>query len=525
MIKEILNGKESRSVVVNGINKVCDTVKVTLGASGKNVLIKHSYISTQGHGLQHFPTICTKDGVTVVRFLTLSDSKENVGADLVKEAAEKTMTMAGDGTTTTCVLMQAIVNKGIKLVDKGANQQELKRTIDKTVDYVVSELKKMAVPLGDDNDKIRHIATVSANNDEVIGGLIADAFKKIGKNGDIDIEESKGIDTGIKVTDGFKINSGWVSEYLVNNKTKKECELIDPYILLYDKKISQMAQIENILVALQGSNKSLLIICDDMDGEALAAVVANTIRGTIKVCVIKSPDFGDNKREAMEDIAVVVGGNYLNDQKGSGLNEATLQTLGKAKKIIVSKDSTLIISGASNKKQMSSLLTALDNDIKNADGEKEKEKIGRRISKLTGSVAILYVGASTDVEMREKKDRCDDAVRATKSAISEGYVPGAATAFLRIKTLEGAHESVIFDSIKEPLIQICKNAGKDGVKIVKKVIEADGNFGYNVKTDKMEDLVLSGIIDPVKVLRCSLQNAASAASAILTSESLIVDCF
>jgi chaperonin GroEL len=521
MIKVILNGKEARDKIASGINKVCDTVKVTLGAMGKNVLIKHSYISTQGHGVQHFPTQCTKDGVKVIRSLTLSDSVENVGADLVKEASEKTMSMAGDGTTTTAVLLQAIVNKGLELIDAGVNGQELKKGIDKGVEYVVDELKKMAVPIDNDNEKIKHIATVSANNDEAIGQLIADAFAKIGKDGNIDIEEAKDSTTEIKITDGFKFNKGWVSPYFINKPSKQECELINPYILLYDKKISNFAQIEKVINLTASQNKPLFIICDDIDGEALAFLSANTAAGKIKVCAVKSPEFGEMKRESMEDIAVVTGGTYISDEKGAGLKDIQLTTLGKAKKVIISKEETIIIEGGKNKKIFTDLLNDLKMNLTQAKGG-EKEKIERRISKLTGSIAVLYVGAATEVEMREKIDRCDDAVRATKSAIAEGYVAGGGTAFLRIEyKAESKGEDLLMGILLEPLNQICINAGVPS-KVVD-VLQETGNIGYNAKTDKIEDLVAAGIIDPVKVLRTSLQNAASAAGAILTSEALIVD--
>lgn len=553
MHKVILYDKEARQKVKDGIDKVVDVVKVTLGALGRNVLIKRSYISTQGHGLQHLPLISTKDGVTVVRSLTLTDHLENMGADLVKEAAEKTMYQAGDGTTTTCILVQAIVEQGLKLVDQGVNPMELKKGIDKAVEYVVAELKKMSVAVGDDIEKIRQIATVSANNDKEIGDLIAEAFKKIGNDGIIDIEEAKGTVTEIKTTDGVKIDRGWISPYFVNNQSKNECELINPYILLYDKKLTQMKPLENILNQVIGEGRSILIICDDADGEALAALAMNTAQGRIKACIVRSPGFGDSKREAMEDLAILTGGEYVSDEKGKGLAALKLTNLGQAAKVIVGKDETVIVSGESKKEELENLLNDLKMNLVKADGM-EKEAIEKRIAKLTGGVAVLYVGAATEVEMKEKKDRVDDAIRATKAAIAEGYISGGGTAFLLLSLHEIVYvadknkpfqegDSLLLNALVYPLQQICSNSGVDFETVKKDIFNAWGekrdnytfpegsedynkekcNIGYNAKTGKIENLIDSGIIDPVKVLRCSLENAASAAGILITSSALICD--
>ncbi len=524
MQKIILTGKQAREGIYAGIKKVSDAVVSTLGPMGRNCVISRCFPSE--HGLQYYMPFVSRDGITVARNITLTDQIENTGANLIKATSEKTMTDAGDGTTTTCLLMKAIVERGIEMVDAGVNPQELKREIDAAVLYVVSELQKMAVPIKGDIEKIRQIATVSANNDSSIGDLIAEAFKKMGMDGIIDIEEAKGTVTEIKVSDGIKFNRGWESQYFVTNKAKNECELIDPYILLYDKKLTTFSQFGNLLQQLIKEGKQLLTICDSADGEALAGFAMNAQQGTFRNCIVRCPEFGDFKREAMEDLAAITGATYISDEKGKALKTASLRDLGTAKKVIVGKDETTIISPEGNKEELTELLNNLKMNLVNADAA-EKEKIGKRIAKLTGGVAILYVGAATEVEMKHKKDRVDDAIRATKAAISEGYLAGGGTAFLRIKS----GNNIIDRAISMPLRQICLNAGitpkkgwqfwkKDIFKIVK---NGDGNIGYNAKTGQIEDLVQSGIIDPVKVLRCSLENAASSATMILTSETLIVD--
>lgn len=529
MQKKILVGKEARQVIFSGVKKVADAVVSTLGPMGRNCVISRCFPSQ--NGMQYYMPFVSRDGVTVARNITLDDQMENTGANLIKQAAEKTMTDAGDGTSTTCLLMRAILEKGIELVDAGANPQELKKGIDAAVTYVVSELKKMAVPIDGDIEKIRQVATVSANNDSVIGDLIAEAFAKIGNDGVIDIEESKSEKTEIVISDGIKIKRGWESQYFITDKVKMECVLNDPYILLYDKKISTVAQFGDALMPLIQNNKELLIICDESDGEALAGLAMNASNGSFRSCIIKCPEFGEKKREAMEDLAAITGATYISDEKGRSLKSVTEKDLGRAKKITIGKNETSITSPKGDKKEITNLLNNLKMDLIKA-GVQEKEQIEKRIAFITGKSAILYVGAATEVEMKEKKDRCDDAVRATKAAISEGYISGAGSAFLKIENTiqtetnadRNSGIAIVFEILKEPLKQICTNAGVDYEKILF-IIEChpSKNAGYNAKTDRAEDLIVSGIIDPCKVLRCSLENAASASTMILTSETLIVD--
>lgn len=527
MQRKILTGKEARQQIYNGVKKVSDAVVSTLGPMGRNAVISRCFPSPQG--LQYYMPFVTKDGVTVARNINLDDQLENTGANIIKQAAEKTMSDAGDGTTTTCLLMKAILEKGIELVDAGANPQELKKGIDAAVSYVVSELKKMAVPVGNDIEKIRQVATVSANNDSVIGDLIAEAFEQIGVDGIIDIEEAKGVKTEIKVSDGIKFSRGWESQYFINNKVRGACELENPYILLYDKNIVTFKQFGKLLDLLEG--KPLLIICDNADGEVLAGFAMNADNGSYKSCIVRCPEFGEFKQEAMEDLAIITGGTYISDEKGKALNKSTLADLGRAKKVVISKDETVIISPEGNEEALEDLLNNLKTDLIGKEGQ-EKEKIEKRIAKLTGGVAVIYVGAPTEVEMKEKKDRVDDAIRATKAAISEGFIPGAGTAFIHSiggNVPDGINKdayTMLLNVLVEPLRQICKNAGVDEGDVISKVSDINNsnkNMGYNAKTNMVEDLVKVGIIDPVKVLRCSLENAASAATMILTSETLICD--
>jgi chaperonin GroEL len=516
MQKVILFGKEAREKIKIGIDKVANAVITTLGPRGRNVIISRSMTSTSG--MQYYQPIVTKDGVTVSRNIMLTDYLENVGCLMIKETAEKTMFQAGDATTSTCLFVQAIVEEGIKRIDMEVNPQDLKKEIDKAVDHVVSELKKMSIPIGEGVERIRQIATVSANNDASIGDLIAQAFEKIGKDGIISIEESKNDKTEIKVIDGFQFERGWLSPYFITDPAKMVCEMTDVYILLYDKKLYQWEPLEKVLNAVIEADKSLLIICDDAEGQALAAVQANVQRKTLKGCIVRSPSFGDTKREEMEDIAVLTGGEYISDEKGISLTEATLKHCGHADKVTITRDKTVIVGSSRKKDALEELINNLRMNMTQAD-EPEKEKIEKRIAKLTSGVAVLYVGAATETEMKERKDRCDDAIRATKAAISEGFVAGGGTAFLRIKT-----ESELINSILcAPIKQICINAGVDHDSKIKEVLSKGGNFGYNAKDDKIEDLVEAGIIDPVKALRCSLENAASTATMILTSETLICD--
>jgi chaperonin GroEL len=516
MRKVIIKGKEAREKIKSGIDQVADAVITTLGPKGMNVVIGRS--TTSLNGMQYYQPIVTRDGVTVTRHIMLDDYLENVGCLMIKEAAEKTMFQAGDATTTTCLFVQAIIREGMALIDDSYSPQTLKKEIEAAVDHVVGELKKMSIPVGDGVDRIRQIATVSANNDTAIGDLIAEAFAKIGKDGIISIEESKNDKTEIKVIDGFQFDKGWISPYFITDHSKMICEMTDVHILLYDKKLYQWEPMENILNAVIAADKSLLIICDDADGQALAAIQANVQRKTLKCCIVRSPNFGDLKREEMEDIAVLTGGTYISDEKGTTLAEASLKHCGRADKVTISKDKTVIVGSKRVESDLVDLINNLKMNLTQAD-ETEKEKIEKRIAKLTSGVAVLYVGGATETEMKEKKDRCDDAVRATKAAISEGFVPGGGTAFLKIQTRSEMMNRVL----QAPIKQICANAGVSSDDKIIAVLNNNGNMGYNAKTDKLEDLVESGIIDPVKVLRCSLENAASTASLILTSETLICD--
>jgi chaperonin GroEL len=529
MRKLILTGKEANEKIYEGVKKVSDAVVSTLGPMGRCAIISRCFPSQ--NGMQYYMPFSTKDGVTVARNITLDDQIENTGANFVKQASEKTMLDAGDGTTTTVLLAKVILEKGLELVNAGANPHELKKGIDAAVSHVVAELKKMAVPIDGDIEKIRQVATVSANNDNAIGDLIAEAFSKIGSDGVIDIEESKSEKTEIVISEGIKIKRGWESQYFITNKAKNECELTDPYILLYDKKISTIAQFGEALAPLISDGKQLLIVCPEADGEALAALAMNASNGSFKSCIIKCPEFGDKQREVMEDLAAITGATYISDEKGRALKTVTVNDLGKAKKVVVSKNETSIISPSGNKKEIKNLLDNLKMDLTKASIE-EQEQINNRIARLTGSVAVLYVGAATEVEMKEKKDRCDDAVRATKAAISEGYIAGSGMGFINA-TLVLDLNSPLYEGMKliagikdAPLKQICSNAGVDYNVIRDKIQDRrteNISIGYNAKTDTVENLIEAGIIDPVKVLRCSLENAASVAAMILTSNTLIVD--
>lgn len=528
MQKKILFGKEARDQIQNGVNKVADAVASTLGPRGKNVVISRSLPSQDG--MRYYQPIVTRDGITVARNITLDDYLENVGCMMVKEASQKTMDLCGDGTSSTVVLARAIVNEGLKMIDEGANSQQLKTEVDEAVAIVVEKLKKSAIPVSDDVEKIRQIATVSANNDPFIGNLIAEAFAKIGSSGVITIEESKSTKTDIKVISGYQFDRGWegVSPYFITNHARQECEFENPYILLYDKKLYQLKPLENLINLILSESKPMLIICDDAEGEALAALAMNNIKGTIRVCIVKSPGFADAKRREMEDLAVLTGATYVSDEKGTSLASTTLKHLGKASKVIVGKDDTIIIGGKGKKEDIDVLLNDLKDNLISAD-ESEKEIIEKRIAKLTGGVAVLYVGAPTETEMRERKDRCDDAIRATKSAVAEGYTIGSGAAFIKIRaeileerpTLTGGMK-LILSALDAPLKQICLNAEVDVKDIMPKLVSRE-TIGYNAKTNKIENLIESGVIDPIKVLRCSIENASSMATMLLISQCLIVD--
>ena len=515
MINEILYGAYARIAIKEGVDKVVDAVKVTLGPAGRCVVISHAEPSP--NGMMYWPLHVTKDGVTVARSIDLS-GLHRIGGKFVKEAAQKTMDQSGDGTTTCCVLLQAMVERGMIAISNGSNPISVKTYIEEIVVDVVAELIKLAIPVGGNNDTIRQVATVSSNNDMVLGGLIADAFKQIGDDGVVTIEESATTETYIKVIDGYDFDRGYITPAFINNSARQECILHDVNVLLYDKKIAKMSHFGDWL--MEAMKEPLLIICDDMEGEALATFAMNTRNQAIKSCVVKAPMFGEARREAMEDIAAFTGATYISDEKGSSLQKMKLSQLGKCNKVIISKERTVLIGG---KGDTEDLLNDLRMNETEVDGQ-EKEAIQARIAKLTGGVAVLYVGAATETEMKEKKDRADDAVRATKAAISEGIVPGAGTAYIRcLKKLD--LPGFMQDVLVTPLYQICMNAGVGDINMVySNVFIATGNYGYNAKTDTVEDLVEAGIIDPVKVLRCALQNAASSAIMILTSETLIANC-
>ncbi len=527
MNKKTLYGKEARAAVLAGLNKIADAVVTTLGPAGRNVLISESVVVD--YSTRNLPISVTKDGYRTTQAFQLQDPFESVGVTIAKECAQKTVNQAGDGTSSTILLLRAMVKRGVELVDNGANPMELKRSLDKAVEYVVSELKKMATPIKGDIEKIRQIATISGNNDPEIGEWIAKAFEKIGEDGVIDLEPSSGVTTEIKISDGYKWNNGWgsTSPYFINQPDKQICEFENPLILLYEKTINHNTQIETAIRLSLSAGRPLLIVCEDVKDHGLSFLAMNTIQKNIQCCVVKAPAFGNERRLEMEDIAMLTGGTYISDSKGIDIKKVTLGNLGKAKKVVVSKDDTVIIGGVADASSVTNVLNELKMNLAQAKNEDEKAPIEKRIAKITGGVAVIQVGAATETEMKEKMDRFDDSVRAVKAAISEGFVCGAGTAFLRIpipvEEMSGA-SGLLYEVLQDPLVQICKNAGiEDVAGTVKRVCCAAGNIGYNAKTDKIEDLVLSGIIDPVKVLRCALQNSASSAGMILTSEVIIAD--
>ncbi len=478
----------------------------------------------------NFPTIVSKDGYTVTKYFELSDAIENRGAMMIKEAATKTVEQAGDSTTATCVLAESLITEGMKLIDEGANSQQLKKGMDKALEYVLDELKKISTPVKGNIERIRQIASVSANNDSAIGDLIAEAFSKIGDEGVIDIEASKGLETEIKIADGYKFERGWVSPMFVNNREKQICEFLDPLILLYDQRIIHHTQVEKALKLVLESGKPLLIICEDAADEGLAFLAMNVAQARIKCCVVKSP-FGTTSKEDMEDIALLTGGTYMSDLKGASIKDVKMPDFGSAAKVIVSKNETVIIGGSGEKEDITNSLNELKMNLTQAKDEEEKYPIERRIAKLSGGVAVIHVGAATETELNEKLDRVDDAVRATKAAISEGFVAGGGTAFLRITpptTIYGRDENImkgadlIFNALSTPLKQICENAGVDSGVILLKVFSETGNVGYNALTGEITDMVEAGIIDSTKALRCALTNAVSVAGMVLTSECSII---
>ena len=523
MAKEILFNIDARDQLKKGIDTLANAVKVTLGPKGRNVIIEKKF------GAPHI----TKDGVTVAKEVELSDAYQNTGEQLVKEVASKTGDDAGDGTTTATVLAQAIVAEGLKNVTAGASPMDIKRGIDKAVAKVVDSIKSQAEKVGDNYDKIEQVASVSANNDPVIGKLIADAMRKVSKDGVITIEEAKGTDTTIGVVEGMQFDRGYLSAYFVTNTEKMECEMEKPYILIYDKKISNLKDFLPILEPAVQTGRPLLVIAEDVDSEALTTLVVNRLRSQLKICAVKAPGFGDRRKEMLEDIAVLTGGVVISEEKGLKLEQATIEMLGTADKITVSKDNTTIVNGAGDKQNIKERCEQIKAQIAATKSDYDKEKLQERLAKLSGGVAVLYVGAASEVEMKEKKDRVDDALRATRAAIEEGIVPGGGVAYIRaLDALEGfkgdnidetTGVDIIKRAIEEPLRQIVANAGKEGAVVVQKVREGKGDFGYNARTDVYENLHAAGVVDPAKVARVALENAASIAGMFLTTECVIVE--
>ena len=523
MAKEILFNIDARDQLKKGIDTLANAVKVTLGPKGRNVIIEKKF------GAPHI----TKDGVTVAKEVELADAYQNTGAQLVKEVASKTGDDAGDGTTTATVLAQAIVAEGLKNVTAGASPMDIKRGIDKAVAKVVDSIKGQAETVGDNYDKIEQVASVSANNDPVIGKLIADAMRKVSKDGVITIEEAKGTDTTIGVVEGMQFDRGYLSAYFVTNTEKMECEMEKPYILIYDKKISNLKDFLPILEPAVQTGRPLLVIAEDVDSEALTTLVVNRLRSQLKICAVKAPGFGDRRKEMLEDIAVLTGGVVISEEKGLKLEQATTEMLGTADKVTVSKDNTTIVNGAGDKENIKERCEQIKAQIVATKSDYDKEKLQERLAKLSGGVAVLYVGAASEVEMKEKKDRVDDALRATRAAIEEGIVPGGGVAYIRaLDALEGfkgdnVDETTGIDIIKraieEPLRQIVANAGKEGAVVVQKVREGKADFGYNARTDVYENLHAAGVVDPAKVTRVALENAASIAGMFLTTECVIVE--
>lgn len=523
MAKEILFNIDARDQLKQGVDALANAVKVTLGPKGRNVIIEKKF------GAPHI----TKDGVTVAKEIELEDAFQNLGAQLVKEVASKTGDDAGDGTTTATVLAQSIVSVGLKNVTAGANPMDLKRGIDKAVNAVVKNIAEQAQLVGDNYDKIEQVASISANNDEEIGKLIADAMRKVSKDGVITIEEAKGTDTTIDVVEGMQFDRGYISAYFVTNTEKMEVEMEKPYILIYDKKISNLKELLPILEPAVQTGRPLLIIAEDVDSEALTTLVVNRLRANLKICAVKAPGFGDRRKEMLEDIAILTGGVVISEEKGITLDQATLEMLGTAEKITVNKDNTVIVNGAGAKENISNRVGQIKAQIATTTSDYDREKLQERLAKLSGGVAVLYVGAASEVEMKEKKDRVDDALSATRAAIEEGIVPGGGVAYIRaidaIANLKGANEDenigieIVKRAIEEPLRQIVFNAGKEGAVVVQKVREGKGDFGYNARTDVYENFFAAGVVDPAKVTRVALENAASIAGMFLTTECVITE--
>lgn len=523
MAKEIKFNIQAREELKKGVDELAAAVKVTLGPKGRNVIIEKKF------GAPHI----TKDGVTVAKEIELEDPFQNMGAQLVKEVASKTGDDAGDGTTTATVLAQAIVNVGLKNVAAGANPMDLKRGIDKAVAKVVEGIKAQAQEVGDDFEKIESVARISANNDSEIGQLIAEAMKKVKKEGVITVEEAKGTDTTVDIVEGMQFDRGYISPYFVTNTEKMECEMDTPYILIYDKKISALKDMLPVLEATAQTGRPLLIIAEDVDSEALATLVVNRLRGSLKICAVKAPGFGDRRKEMLEDIAVLTGGVVISEEKGLKLESTTIEMLGRAEKITVNKENTTIVNGMGSKDSIAARVAQIKAQIETTTSDYDREKLQERLAKLAGGVAVLYIGAASEVEMKEKKDRVDDALSATRAAIAEGIVPGGGVAYIRcipaLDGLKGANEDettgieIVKRAIEEPLRQITANAGVEGAVVVQKVKDGEGDFGYNARTDTYENFFAAGVIDPAKVTRVALENAASIAGMFLTTECVIAD--
>ncbi len=523
MAKTIKFNTEARELLKKGVDQLADAVKVTLGPKGRNVVIERKF------GAPHI----TKDGVSVAKEVELSDPYANLGAQMVKEVASKTGDDAGDGTTTATVLAQSIINTGIKNVTAGANPMDLKRGIDKAVAKVVASLKSQSQEIDNSNEKIEQVATISANNDNEIGKLIAEAMGKVGKEGVITVEEAKGTETTVEVVEGMQFDRGYISPYFVTNTEKMEADLDSPFILIYDKKISTMKDLLPILEQAAQTGRPLLIIAEDVDGEALATLVVNRLRGSLKVAAVKAPGFGDRRKEMLQDIAILTGGTVISEETGLKLENAQLAMLGKAEKVSITKDNTTIVNGKGDKATIQERAAQIKAQIANTKSDYDREKLQERLAKIAGGVAVLYVGAATEVEMKEKKDRVDDALCATRAAVEEGIVPGGGVAYIRaIEALEGLKGEnddettgvdIVRRAIEEPLRQIVHNGGKEGAVIVNKVKEGKGDFGYNARADRFENLLSSGVIDPAKVTRVALENAASIAGMFLTTECILAE--
>ena len=523
MAKQIFFDIEARNRMKKGVDTLANAVKVTLGPKGRNVVIEKKFGA---------PAI-TKDGVTVAKEIELEDPIENMGAQMVKEVASKTADIAGDGTTTATVLAQAIIGEGLKMVAAGANPMDLKRGIDKAVEKVIANLKTQSQTVGSDSEKIQQVAAISANNDETIGKLIAEAFGKVGKEGVITVEEAKGTDTTVDVVEGMQFDRGYISPYFVTNSEKMEAELQNPYILIYDKKISAMKDILHILEKVAQSGRPLLIIAEDLEGEALATLVVNKLRGTIKVAAVKAPGFGDRRKEMLQDIAILTAGTVVSEEQGYKLENADLSYLGQAASVTLDKDNTTIVGGNGKKEGITARVNQIKAQIETTTSDYDKEKLQERLAKLAGGVAVLYIGAATEVEMKEKKDRVDDALHATRAAVEEGIVPGGGVAFIR--AIESLHEqkginpdettgiAIVRKALEEPIRIITANAGIDGSIVIQKIKESKGDYGFNARTEVYENLFAAGVIDPTKVTRVALENAASIAGMLLTTECVVAD--